>query len=207
MNILGYEIDDKTSKYVINIGLSRTGTSTFQHTMNKSGYSGQHYPELIDLLTKRNRPFGALDDLGEAYSASDIICSAYFEVIHHLYKPDFACYFVYTTRDKESWVKSCEQREIVKKTRNLGNVVRKNNEKYLVRSAIFGQYEFDRQVWLDSYDRYEERVFRYFKNYPDQLLVLDIVGGDKPKKLYDFLDTPDEQRVYSEFPLVNKSEK
>jgi len=60
----------------------------------------------------------------------------------------------------------------------------------LLRAASFGCYNYvpERFVWV--YERHVEEVMTYFKDRPQDLLVMNIVDGDGFEVLAPFLDRP-----------------
>jgi hypothetical protein len=74
------------------------------------------------------------------------------------------------------------------------------------RAKADGRYhgpflEIDVDAWVADYRSHETRVRAYFAARPDDLLVLDIAGGDRWQPLCSFLgrDLPDEP-----FPSINR---
>lgn len=54
---------------------------------------------------------------------------------------------------------------------------------------------------LEKYDKHNQDVKDYFKDRPDKLLVMNVIGGDGWKKLCSFLDKPIPKKP---FPHKNK---
>ncbi len=63
--------------------------------------------------------------------------------------------------------------------------------KQLLRAAVYGCYSFvpERFSWV--YDQHVRNVMEYFKDRPDDLLVLDICNGEGFEKLAEFLGRPE----------------
>ena len=91
--------------------------------------------------------------------------------------------FIYTTRERGSWLGSY--------TRYLG---RKKSpmpgHQEMVR-RLYGTTGVDEKTLLEAYDRHEQHVFEYFRDRPDDLLVLNICGGEADwETLCAFLGVP-----------------
>lgn len=164
------------------LGLSRTGTSTLSEILNRSGFNHIHYPSDHDM-------FNGVND-----GAGDI---PVIPVYKELDKKFPNSKFVYTIRNKDAWLKSMEP--YLERKKNWDQASRQVN----IRKAVYNQPFFDYNTYSKAYDDHDKDVRSYFKNRPYDFLVLDIIGGDKPQKLFDFLNitnyTPPE-----EFPHYNK---
>tara|TARA_B100000900_G_scaffold416048_1_gene448714 strand:- start:149 stop:688 length:540 start_codon:yes stop_codon:yes gene_type:complete len=162
------------------LGLSRTGTSTFTEILNQAGYNHIHYPTPEDMYSMGNDGCGdipvipAYQDLDAKFPNSK---------------------FVYTIRDKNAWLKSMEPYLERKRKWKQGQ------RQIEVRVNVYGDPFFDYKLYSEAYDFWENEFTKYFKNRPNDFLVLDIIGGDKPKKLFDFLE---KDNYPEEFPHYNK---
>ena len=164
---------------IFGIGLSRTGTTTFSEVL-KPHYNIKHYPTMPDMY-------------GNKYDgACDIPVIPHYKKLDRTFKN---AKFVYTVRDLDEWVNSFVPYIARKKNWNMAIA------QIQLRSEIYGSVTPTKKQATNAYKKHEEDVLNYFKD-KNNLLILNIVGGDKPKKLWDFLgidDTPPE-----EFPVVNK---
>jgi hypothetical protein len=155
-----------TSK-VFGIGLSRTGTSTLVNALRILGYKSIHFPMTV-------QQFHDYD------AAADTTVSMQFKVLDAQFP---GSRFVYTTRDMESWLRSCERLWSRKKNvENLPPLIVK------MRRKLYGGVNFDAARFADGYRRHDANIRQFFADRPDDLLVFDICGGkaDWPA-LCDFL--------------------
>lgn len=159
------------------LGLSRTGTTTFSDFLSKYGLNVIHYPNPMQL------------ELGAGDGASDIPVIPIYKQLDKKFKNSK---FVYLTR--ENWIDAVEPYFERKKGRNYGSWQTD------IRKSVYGSVLFDRKKYEDAYNRHDEDVRNYFKDRPDDLLIMNIVGGDSPKLLTDFLGLGD--KGY-EFPVSN----
>jgi hypothetical protein len=91
--------------------------------------------------------------------------------------------FILTTRDRESWLRSCEQRWSLpggKQTPQARELYRR----------LYGVDHFDRAAFSAAYDRHVTGVRRHFEERPNQLLEMDIVAGEGFEVLCPFLGKP-----------------
>jgi len=162
------------------LGLSRTGTSTFTEILKQVGYNHIHYPQTHEMYSMGND------------GCSDIpVLPAYKDLDAKFPNSKF----VYTIRDKKSWMASMEP--YLERKREWKQGARQVD----IRKQVYGDPFFKYDLYSDAYDRWHEEFTNYFKNRPNDFLILDIIGGDKPKKLFEFLG-----RDYypEEFPHYNK---
>jgi len=87
--------------------------------------------------------------------------------------------FILLERDDESWLRSLEN--FFSPGKNWGNV----NEKYLIRDFA----EKKQELLAFKHNRYRD-VKEYFRNRPDDLLVMNICAGEGWEKLCPFLGMP-----------------
>lgn len=162
------------------IGLSRTGTTSFHTLMESMGYKSIHYPNEVELWADRHDVY------------SDIPVSLHFKALDRLY-PNSK--FIYTWR--ENWVDCVE--EYFKRKSNRPNQSLRQIE---IRRKMYGDAYWNRETYAEAYKNHEQDVFEYFHDRPDDLLCVNIVGGDSPKKLADFIGY--EKRVPYKYPHENK---
>lgn len=152
---------------VWDIGLPRTGTTTFCKAVQMLGYE----------KVKHNPRFEHLQDLE---AASDAGCVLYYKYLDYKY-PNSK--FVLALRDLDSWIDSAEfiYTKYPATDKDIA-IVR--------RMHIYESVTFDRAKFIDAYHRHHEDVRRYFKDRPNDLLEMSIVDGDGWEKLCPFLNLP-----------------
>ena len=160
------------------IGLSRTGTTSFSDFMKLVGYNIIHYPNETQL-------FGGFGD-----GASDIPAAYHYKKLDKIF-PNSK--FVYTVR--ENWVEEVESYFLRKKGR-----VNQGKDQLDLRKNVYGSVDWDRKLYGEAYERHDADVREYFKNRPDDFLVVDIVGGDSTIPLKKFLGI---QSDIVEYPKSN----
>ncbi|MGD1865337.1 MAG: sulfotransferase family protein [Phormidesmis sp.] len=163
---------------VWDIGLPRTGTTTFCEAVKLLGYS----------KVKHNPRYEHLQDLE---AASDAGCVVYYKYLDFKY-PNSK--FVLALRDLDSWLASAEFIYTKYPATDKDIAI-------LRRMHIYESVTFDRDKFVAAYHRHYADVRRYFADRPDDLLEMNIVEGEGWEKLCPFLDLPVPEAA---FPHRNK---
>jgi hypothetical protein len=159
----------------LGVGLSRTGTTTLTKTLNDAGLKVFHYPT-------RNQVFGQ-----QWNGLTDI---SVIPLIDWFKKSWPNGKWVCTYRDKEDWLN-----RVGAYITGKDKVVDVGRGTLELRKYVYGSERFDYKIWGDSFDKHHERLKKF-----DNILFLNIVAGDKPKILFDFLgleNPPEEFKKYN----------
>lgn len=106
--------------------------------------------------------------------------------------------FILTVRDVEGWLKSIER----DMSRKKGVKRDKQKERKKILTLKYGTSEFDAHTFRKAFHEHEAKVSDYFKNRPEDLLVLNVTKSEGWEPLCTFLNEP----VPSlSFPYVNKA--
>jgi len=159
---------------IFGIGLSRTGTTSLNDTLRDGGGINMiHYPR-TDVLFQ-----------GDYGGATDIPVALHFMDLDKRF-PNSK--FVLTMRDKYEWLESIVP--YLERKRNWPQ----SKGQIEIREKMYGSAfptEFEASL---AYDRHHALVDQYFYGRND-LLEVNIVGGDTPSRLWEFLgldtDPPD----------------
>lgn len=158
---------------VFGIGLSRTGTQSLATALQVLGYRVKHWPM-------------HMWDIHASEACTDISVSCRFEFLDSLYP---GSRFVYTERDLDSWLLSCERwwrrnnRPQLDDPQQGGYAATEREYEWL----IYGAWEFGRERFAEAYRRHERRVLEYFAERPGDLLRLNIAAGQGWDRLLPFL--------------------
>lgn len=166
------------------LGLSRTGTTTLGKVLNEAGYNWIHYPNERQM-----------DDLNND-GAGDIPVLLDYKRLDMKF-PNSK--FIYTVRDKDEWLQSMKKYIMRKHSWGQAFIGKRQVE---IREGVYGNRFFDWESYSKAYDRWDNEFREYFKYRKDDFLVLDILGGDSPQKLKEFLGT--NKKFPDEFPHYNK---
>ncbi len=167
---------------IFGIGLSKTGTTSLTKALEYFGYKAKHNP----------RPH-ILYEMVDKYDAlTDISISSNYKTLDERY-PNSK--FILTIRDMKPWLKSCHF--------ELSKEKKPNEWRAENRLKTYGTVNWDRRKFKKAHKRHIKDVMEYFKDRPEDLLVLDTFNErNKWKKLCNFLnkEIPD-----IEFPHKRKS--
>jgi hypothetical protein len=186
------------SRKILGLGLSRTATTSLARALRILGYRSLHFPPFAFRYTH----LGALMGLRQlrlvrgVYERYDALIDI--PVIPFYKELDLAhpgSRFILTVREKESWLESC--RTFGRFQPDLRLPLRGQE----LRMLVYGTVHFDRGRFSEAYDRHHRDVHDYFRERPDDLLVLNICAGEGWERLCPFLghDVPGVP-----FPWVNR---
>lgn len=163
---------------IYGIGLSRTGTTSLTTFLSNLGYKIIHFP-----LTK-TQIFSSNNN-----GCTDIPVIKYYKDLEKVF-PDAK--FIHTIRSKDSWLDSIER--YLNKKIQRGDKLSKWHIEH--RTYVYGQITFNYNVFSDAYDKHMNDVQTFFKNKPNKLLTVDIVGGESTKSVCTFLNVVSSQESY-----------
>lgn len=169
---------------VFGLGLSRTGTTTFSEVL-KPHLKIVHYPRTRDLQYLNNDGACDIPVIPEYKNLDERVEDAK---------------FVLTTRDIDEWVVSVSN-YFERKRKRTPNPTGWQAE---IRKKVYGELFPSPEQLRDVYINHYNDVTQHFQGREDKLLILNIVGGDSPEKLFTFLglDNPP-----AEFPKTNQAKK
>lgn len=175
---------------VFGLGLSRTGTRSLTTALQILGYDPVHYP--IDPDTYNEIANGQYDLtlLKHHDGITDITVAQYYAQLDKLYP---GSKFILTVRDKQGWLRSCENHWL-----NAPAFIETDDPELLsrlkvrqfFRASTYGCYDFEPERFSWVFDQHIKNVTEYFKDKPGRLLIMDVCAGDGFEKLAPFLDRP-----------------
>lgn len=210
MTVTGLRADDRVEpghrplRKVFGVGLSRTGTTSLTRALELLGYRAVHFPvdhatqaEVSTFLRAPADPL-RLSLLDSVDAITDTPIAATYRALDRAY-PGSA--FVLTVRDAESWLRSCNAYWQSALTRLYAGGV---NARYvrLINRHVYGTEHFDSQSFTAAYGRHQAQVHTYFETRGQDLLELDVCGGEGWPKLCSFLRA---ERPATPFPYANAS--
>ena len=175
---------------VFGLGLSRTGTRSLTSALQVLGFDAVHYPIDEDTYNELSHGQYDLTVLKNHDGLTDITVSPYYAQLDASYP---GSKFILTVRSKDTWLRSCQNhwfnRPAFKETDSAEEEVHMK-VRQLLRAAVYGCYNFvpERFEWV--YDQHVKNVLEYFKDRPEDLLVLDVCAGEGFEKLAPFLSRP-----------------
>ena len=171
------------------IGFHKTGTSSLGIALEKLGYRvtasfGTKDPDIAETMLAR------AFELAEQYDAfQDNPWPILYRELDERYP---GSKFIMTIRSPESWIRSQVNDFALTETP--------------MRRHIYGEGagcpEGNEEIYVARYERHNREVLEYFRDRPDDLIVMDLPQGDGWEKLCAFLGEP----VPAEpFPRANQA--
>jgi len=162
---------------IFGVGMPKTGTNSLIQALRNLGYSAKHYP---------HKPL----NLGSTMAAADMPVANNFESIDLAYKNSK---FILTIRDDKSWMESASHHF---KSSNKSQLAFRH------RVKMFGNKMPNDTQLLEGKHNHERKVLDYFKDRPEDLLVLDIFNNEGYSELAQFLNLAAYPK--EDFPHLNK---
>jgi hypothetical protein len=174
---------------IVGVGFQKTGPSTLREALKMLGYrvkdtsSRALIPILKGNYTKILRMLKNFD------AVEDTPWYMIYKELDELFPHSK---FILTIRDEETWYLSVK--------RHIGDLRSAHHEWIYGRGK--GLPKEDKQNAINVYNKHNQEVIEYFKNRPNDLLIIDFTKGEKWEKLCNFLnkDIPK-----NPFPHYNKS--
>lgn len=198
------------------IGANKTGTTSLKKAFEDLGYKvgNQRQAELL-LHPFLNGNYQVIVDYCYSAQVFQDFPFSWPELYKYLDKAFPNSKFILTVRDSsEQWYQSITKFHA--KLYGKGKIPTKEDlmnatyifkgRPWITHSAKFHVPEHDpynKKILIDQYEKYNRDVIEYFKNRPDDLLVLNLSDEDAYEKFCEFLniDSP-----FDKFPWENKTE-
>ncbi|RMD92913.1 MAG: hypothetical protein D6813_05050, partial [Calditrichaeota bacterium] len=150
---------------VFGVGFQRTGTTSLATALNMLGIKTLQFPKELY--------YNIDHEIIHQYDGftDDPITLLYKE----LDKRHPNSKFIHTIRDEESWLKS------IKWLFTVGRIKFKESfQKYgdEFNRQLFGTTEFDEQLFLETYRKYNRDVAEYFADRQEDYLLIDFTRGE-----------------------------
>jgi hypothetical protein len=184
---------------IFGIGMHRTATSSLHAALGMLGFDSLHWGTgEAPMIWYEMKAFGRSKTLEQFYALSDLPIPLLYQKLDKAYP---GSKFILTVRNERDWLRSVERLWDYKfnPTRHLWEIYPFSHN---IHAALYGQKEFDAQVFLERYRRHNEEVLQYFKDRPSDLLVLEVDLGMGWEELCQFLDRP---VPTSGYPMKNQS--
>jgi len=165
---------------IFGIGLSKTGTTSLARALEILGYKTKDY-----LGVTRYSPGDLssidLDEINANDAFTDTPIPSFYRELDKNYP---GSKFILTVRDMDGWLKSCKKQF----TRKLAD--KQNEASINLFLDLYGCFIFDEEKFIAGYERFINGALQYFRDRPDDLLVLEVTGSDVWDKLCSFLGNP-----------------
>jgi len=162
---------------IIGVGFQKTGTSSLRDALKILGFKvgDNNYQMLWPILHGNFKR--VFKKLNQYHAVEDNPWPLIYKEIDQNI-PN--CKFILTIRESESWYKSVN--------RHIGNLRSPMHE--WIYGFGKGLPTEDKQNTLNVYNNHNQNVIAYFKNRPNDLLIIDFTKNADWKELCKFLDVP-----------------
>lgn len=184
---------------VFGIGMHKTATTSLHHAFQTLGLDSWHWNTNRQAwrIWNEMNALGRSPLLEQFYSACDLPIPMLFKKLDAAYPRSK---FVLTTLDDEVWLEAVKA--LWDPNRNPYYDWDKQPFSHLIHEALYGQRDFDRDLFLARYRRHNRDVLDYFKSRPNDLLVMPMSAGAGWPELCGFLGKPVPSIPY---PHANKN--
>lgn len=169
---------------IFGLGMHKTATTSLHLALSALGFNSGHWTSAhwAKRIWQQMNNKGRSATLERNYALCDL-------PIPLLYRKLDAAYpgskFILTLLDEEAWVKAAEVHWSI---RNRYRPYWDSDPfTHRIHEVLYGQREFNREVFLDRYRHHNRDVLTYFARRPDDLLVMDMSAGAGWKELCGFL--------------------
>ena len=177
---------------VFGIGLSRTGTTSLTQALQLLGYQAIHFPRDDVTRAEVYRFFASpsaslsLALLQQADALTDTPVCCLYKALDQAYP---GSKFILTVREKQAWLASYQghwrRYPFLFSERPDGFLA---HYSHFLNERLYGTQSADPEILSAAYDRYTAEVFEYFRDRPEDLLILDISSGQGWNELAPFLE-------------------
>ncbi len=162
---------------IFGIGLSKTGTTSLAHALEILGFKTK---DNLGIIRYSPGDLSSVDKTAlETYDAlTDTPIPSFYKELDASYP---GAKFILTLRDMDGWLKSCQKQFSTKLASKQTEAHRK------LFMNLYGTTVFDENKFRTAYDNFVNEVHEYFKDRPQDLLVMNLTAGDGWEKLGPFL--------------------
>ena len=174
---------------VFGIGLSRTGTSSLAVALEMLGFRTAHYLVGYELYVALEvRPATVtVSAINSLDAVTDLPMASLYQALDEGYG---GSKFILTVREEEAWHRSCEA--FFRLGRKQPETSFERRYACRVLKEAYGVLYYERNCFELAYREHIAGVLGYFgAGRGDDLLVLDICGGEGWEKLCPFLGLPE----------------
>jgi hypothetical protein len=170
---------------IFGIGLHKTATTSLHKAFQILGFDSLHWGtgEVPAIWAELN-DIGRSKTLERFYAACDLPIPLLYKQLDKLYP---GSKFILTVRDEMKWLASVRRLwdKNYNPTRWMWDVYPISNR---LHGALYGRTDFDPLTMLTRYCRHKAEVREYFRDRPNDLLIMDMDAGAGWAELCGFID-------------------
>lgn len=187
------------ARKVFGIGLSRTGTKSLATAVNFLGIRTIWYPQDPQTFAELSLCKYRLSILDVYDGITDTPIVPIYPQLDREYP---GSKFILTVRDIDSWLVSCAKHWASSPITAPPSTDTPMWQRYAnyVNATVYGCTGFHAERFRYVYHRHIDGVLAYFRDRPDDLLVIDLTDRPTWRPLCEFLDVPE---PVEDFPHVN----
>lgn len=178
---------------IFGVGLHKTSTSSLHSAFKLLGFDSFHWESnkkswdiWAEMTTLDRSP-----TLERYYALCDLPIPMLYKQLDSTYP---GSKFILTVRDETKWLKSIQG--LWNPKINPWYDWDKQPFSHQIHKALYGRTDFDAQTFLQKYRQHNAEVQDYFKNRPQDLLVLNMEAGAGWPELCPFLNKPIPDQPY-----------
>jgi hypothetical protein len=182
---------------IFGIGMHKTATTSLHESLQILGYDSEHWKSAhwAKAIWTEMKAEGRSSTLERHYALCDLPITILYKELDKAYP---GSKFILTIRDENKWIESV-RRHWDYDLNQFRRVWDADPFSHFIHKQIYGQKNFDAEIFLARYRRHNAEVIEYFKSRPDDLLVFN---SNNWPKLCQFLKRPIPDVPY---PLRNGS--
>lgn len=169
---------------IFGIGMHKTGTTSLHHALQILGYDSGHWTNAhwAKSICREMWKTGRSATLERCYALCDLPIPLFYRELDKAYP---GSKFILTLRPEDDWLQS------VKRHWTSNNKYHHQWDddpfSHQVHEMLYGQSTFNEQVFRERFRRHNAEVMQYFRQRPEDLLVMNIGAGDEWGRLCRFL--------------------
>lgn len=180
---------------IFGVGLSKTGTTSLGHALELLGIETVHYPYDERTYEELTHSKYKLSILNTCQAIVDITVAPYYEQLDRAHPKSK---FILTIRDKDAWLNSVEKhweriQSCLERDHKFSRFTR------FITASTYGTWTFEPGRFSYVYDVHTKNVKDYFEGRCEDLLIMDICGGQGWNLLCPFLGIPVPPNLFPHF--------
>jgi hypothetical protein len=171
---------------IFGIGMQKTATTSLDAALKLLGFDSAHWLDgrWAVAILREMRAKGRSETLEKHYALCDLPIAILFRELDRAYP---GSRFILTVRDEVDWLVSARDHWSYEKNkfRSDWDIFPAAN---FIHKATYGRTSFDAEAMLSRYRRHNDEVCEYFRNRPNDLLIMDMTRGAGWKHLCPFVE-------------------